>query len=106
MGGATYYLLRNPTALKTLQEEIRGAFKVEDDITIANTGELKYLIAVLNEALRVYPPVPIGLPRIVPEGGAVINGTWVPAGVSKLSALLSLLPHSRVENSLYTSAYG
>lgn len=32
----------------------------------------------LSEALRLYPPVPVGSPRIIPEGGAKILGQWIP----------------------------
>lgn len=30
----------------------------------------------------MYPPVPTGLPRVVPKGGAVISGRFVPENVS------------------------
>ncbi|KAH0425028.1 cytochrome p450 monooxygenase [Colletotrichum camelliae] len=36
-------------------------------------------LAVLNEGLRWYPPVPVGVWREVPEGGSAIAGNWVPA---------------------------
>lgn len=42
------------------------------------------MIAVLSETLRIFPVVPSGLPRRIPEGGAMINGEWVPPGVSFL----------------------
>jgi len=35
----------------------------------------------VEEGLRMYPPVPNGLPRRVPAGGAEINGKHIPAGV-------------------------
>lgn len=40
------------------------------------------MLAVLNEALREYPPVTIGLPRVAPRGGGVVDGNPVPEGVS------------------------
>lgn len=40
------------------------------------------MLACLNEALRVYPPVPTGLPRVTPAGGRTILGRFVPQGVS------------------------
>ena len=30
----------------------------------------------------MYPPVPLGPPRLVPENGANVCGTFLPAGVS------------------------
>jgi cytochrome P450 len=37
--------------------------------------------AVINESLRIYPPVPIGVARIAPKGGAMVAGVFVPGGV-------------------------
>jgi cytochrome P450 len=45
---------------------------------------LKVLQATIYEGMRIYPPVPAGLQRIVPKGGATIAGYSVPEGVSKL----------------------
>lgn len=40
------------------------------------------MLAILNEALRMYPPVTSGLVRTVPRGGAEIAGHFTPEGVS------------------------
>lgn len=40
------------------------------------------MLACLNESLRRYPPVAGSLPRIIPKGGAMIDGKFVPEGVS------------------------
>ncbi|KFY72655.1 hypothetical protein V499_07239 [Pseudogymnoascus sp. VKM F-103] len=78
LSGVTYHLLKNPETLKKLVGEIRGAFATEEEITLIGVGKLKYLLAVLDEGLRMYPPVPVGLPRNIPAEGAVINGKYVP----------------------------
>jgi cytochrome P450 len=67
--------------MKKLTSEIRGAFKSEDEIDFVSVSTLPYLLACLDEALRIYPPVPIGLPRVVPKGGASIAGNYVPEKV-------------------------
>ena len=36
------------------------------------------LLGITNEALRLYPPVPRGLQRVTPPGGAWIAGRFVP----------------------------
>jgi cytochrome P450 len=89
--GTIWNLLKNPATYKSLTDEIRGTFKSVDEITIVNLGHLKYLTAVINEGLRVYPPVPSPMPRvIVPEGGMVC-GKWLPGGVCYPRCFLKLL---------------
>ncbi|KAK3998014.1 Isotrichodermin C-15 hydroxylase [Cladorrhinum sp. PSN332] len=78
LSGVTYLLMTNPEAMKKLAAEIRGAFKSDEEIDFATVSNLPYLLACLDEALRMYPPVPTGLPRVVPRGGASIAGHYVP----------------------------
>ncbi|KAI3401428.1 hypothetical protein diail_10862 [Diaporthe ilicicola] len=78
LSGVTYLLLTNPETLKKLTEEVRSTFKEESEITINTAGQLTYMLACLDEALRCYPPVPIGNPRVVPKGGKVFGGKYVP----------------------------
>jgi averantin hydroxylase len=82
LSGVTYLLLRNPDKMRKLVDEIRNRFKNEDEISIHSVAELKYLLAVLDEALRMYPPVPMNPNRLVPKGGVVVCGKFVPEGVS------------------------
>jgi cytochrome P450 len=82
LSGVTWYLLKHPEQYKKLVAEIRSAFKSDADITIENLARLKYLRACLEEGLRMYPPVPIGLPCLVPPQGAEVCGQWIPGGVS------------------------
>ncbi|KAJ8061999.1 hypothetical protein OCU04_009781 [Sclerotinia nivalis] len=82
LNGATYYLLQGPTVLKNLAIELRSNFKTQEDLTLHALAACKYLNAVLEEALRIYPPVPTTLPRVVPEGGSIVSGQYVPAGVT------------------------
>ncbi|CAG8908965.1 unnamed protein product [Penicillium egyptiacum] len=90
LSGVTYLLLRNPRVLAKLQDEIRSAFTKEEEITLESCNKLEYCLAVLTEALRLYPPVAVGLPRIVDAQGDMIAGNWVPGGtvvsVSHLAA--------------------
>ncbi|OBT62545.1 hypothetical protein VE03_07403 [Pseudogymnoascus sp. 23342-1-I1] len=82
LSGATYHLLKNPRVMEKLKREIRETFKEEKDIDVAGVNGLEYMLAVLDEAMRMYPPVPAGLPRNVPGDGDVINDRWVPGGTS------------------------
>ena len=82
LSGVTWLLLSNPDKLEKLTREVREAFKEESDINFSSVQCLEYTLACLNESLRLYPPIAMGLPRQVPEGGAVISGGYVPEGVS------------------------
>lgn len=75
-------LLRSPDALMKATKEIRAVFAAEDEITVASTAKLEYLTATIQEGIRMGPPAGIGIPRVVQQGGAMIAGDFVPAGVS------------------------
>lgn len=64
-----------------LQEEVRSAFTRYEEIDSASTIPLKYLKAVAQEAMRIYPPLPFALPRVVPEPGCHVDGKFLPGGV-------------------------
>lgn len=49
-----------------------------------------YLNAVMTEALRFYPPVPVGGPRVSP--GAYVDGVYIPAEVSLIPLIPVLSP--------------
>ena len=81
LSGATYELLKHPEMLQKLVAEIRTTFKSESDIHLGTVGDLPYLEAIIEESLRVYPPVPMQPSRVASRGDMVC-GKWVPAGVS------------------------
>ncbi len=77
----TWYLAHDQAILSKVQHEVRNTFQSYAAIDAQSTSRLSYIHAVCLEALRVYPPLPLGLPRLVPEPGAVIDGHVVPGGV-------------------------
>lgn len=78
VSGLTYYLLKNPESLEKLVAEVRGAFPTTDAMTMEQLAALPYLAACIKEAFRLYPPVPLGLPRLTPPEGSTIVGEFVP----------------------------
>ena len=80
LSGTTFNLLRNPGVLRRVSNEVRSAFASSNEITIDAVSHLPYLLAVLNESLRMYPPVPVVAGRIVPSGGDTIDGHYLPGG--------------------------
>ena len=77
----TYLLTQNMQSMRKLTEAIRTTFPDEDSITVLGLSHIPYLTACIEEALRLFPPVPEGLPRVAPPQGDVISGEWVPGGV-------------------------
>ena len=85
----TYYLCKYPDKQAILQREIRNVFTERNQITGDEVARLPYLNAVIEEALRLFPPTPFGLPRISP--GATIDGIWIPKGVSLLICFICVI---------------
>jgi cytochrome P450 len=63
-----------------LANEIRGAFASEADIDMKTTARLPYLMATIDEILRVYPPAAETPPRVSP--GAELEGEHIPKGTA------------------------
>ena len=80
LAGMMSMLCRNPEASAKLNAEIRGAFARTEEITCDAVKNLTYLGAVIEEALRIFPPASY-FPRRTPPGGCEIAGTWVPPDV-------------------------
>ncbi|KAJ5248736.1 Cytochrome monooxygenase lcsI [Penicillium chermesinum] len=89
LSGFVYYVTTHPDVYQKVVSEVRGSLKSYEDISFQNINSLTYLLATLEESLRMYPPVPGLLPRVVPKGGALINGQFVPEGVSVAGAHFS-----------------
>jgi cytochrome P450 len=77
-----YFLTKNPEKLETLTAEVRGSFASDEEICLTDLALLRYLCACIEEAMRLMPPAPTGLPRIVPAQGMTICGETVPPKVS------------------------
>jgi cytochrome P450 len=82
-----YYLLKNPTCLEKLLEELddnaRDGFfsnTTSGVVTWAESQKLPYLDACVKEAFRVHPAAGLPLERIVPPAGAEIAGHHVQGG--------------------------
>ncbi|KAK0773472.1 hypothetical protein LTR38_016552 [Friedmanniomyces endolithicus] len=80
--GILFFILTHPHSYERLMAEITAAFGSETDITIASTHNLEFMDAVINESLRLYPPVAITMPRRTPLGGETIDGIYVPGGMT------------------------
>ncbi|XP_028315721.1 cytochrome P450 3A40-like isoform X2 [Gouania willdenowi] len=74
-----YCLARNPKIMKCLQKEIDATFPNKDPVTYEALMQMEYLDSVVNEGLRLYPPL-ARLERMAKET-VKINGTTIPKGM-------------------------
>ncbi|KAF4554825.1 Cytochrome P450-like protein 8 [Elsinoe fawcettii] len=78
-----YHILKNPVVYKTVQEEIDSAVaegRVSNPVTFKEAQALPYLQAVIKEGIRVHPATGWTMPRVVPKGGGVFGGHFLPEG--------------------------
>ncbi|KXG49876.1 Cytochrome P450, E-class, group I [Penicillium griseofulvum] len=75
LSGLTFWLLKTPEVLEKVTNEVRSVMLSEADITFNNvTASLPYMNACINEAFRMYPPVPTGLQRFTPSTPIEVSG--------------------------------
>ncbi|KAJ4322848.1 pisatin demethylase [Fusarium piperis] len=83
LSSIVYYLYSNPRTLGRLREEFdkfAKAGELSNPISFEQAQKMAYLQAVIKEALRLHPGVGTQLTRVVPKGGAVIEGQFFPEG--------------------------
>ncbi|KAK1470428.1 averantin oxidoreductase [Colletotrichum tamarilloi] len=80
LSGLVWLLLKHPRVYDKLATEIRTMFERPEDITMISVNECRYLLACIEETLRIYPPSPQPHPRIIPPGGATVDNEFLPEG--------------------------
>ncbi|KAF5869440.1 putative cytochrome p450 family protein [Botrytis fragariae] len=76
-----FYLFHNPHALQSLRSELAHIFSSSIPTRVLAVENCKYLRACIDEAMRLCPPAPTALPRVVCEGGIEVLGIHFPEGV-------------------------
>lgn len=64
--------------------------KLRGELSTAAPGDSKFLAALINETLRLHPPVPSGVLRQTPPEGLRFGSTFVPGGVTVSTPIWSL----------------
>ncbi|XP_047983777.1 cytochrome P450 71A6-like [Salvia hispanica] len=88
-------LIRNPEAMKTLQNEVREVAGSKDEIDEQDLEKMSYLKAVMKESLRLHSPIPLLVRRestqdTIVLGYDVASGTRVMINVWAISRDSSL----------------
>jgi cytochrome P450 len=77
-----FNLLHNPEKLAKVNAEVRSSFDTTSAIRLPAVNHLQYLNACIEEAMRINPPVPGALDRVVLPGGLTIDGEHIPEGTT------------------------
>jgi cytochrome P450 len=88
-----YYMIRLPGAWERARAEVDAA-GIGGMPTYADTLKLHYLQTCIKEAMRVFNPASMGLPRVVPKGGMTIGNRTFPAGTD-VSVSIWVMHHSK-----------
>ncbi|KAJ3494886.1 hypothetical protein NLG97_g3787 [Lecanicillium saksenae] len=80
LSAVIYYSAMNPKCLALLVSEIRSSFVSEAEINLISVQNLRYMLAAVDEAMRLRPGAPSGQTRVIAEGGDTILGRFVPEG--------------------------
>lgn len=78
-----WHIMHNPEVLRKLREEIdefTQQGKCSDNITFKESQEMPYFQAIIKEALRMHSATGLPMWRVVPAGGAEIDGRFFPEG--------------------------
>jgi cytochrome P450 len=80
-----YHFAKNPALVKKLREELKDkGIENNDSFSVPALQYLSYLNGLINETLRLHPPVPGGIFRNTPREGVVIDGKHLPGGVKTI----------------------
>ncbi|KAK5736331.1 hypothetical protein LTR17_007495 [Elasticomyces elasticus] len=75
-----FYLAQDPSQVTKLREELRPL--TEGDWSDKDIRHAPHLNGAINEALRLHPPVPSGLPRLTPPEGMRIGDIYIPGSTT------------------------
>ena len=73
-----YHIAADPSLAQRLREEIGPLMEVDGKFSNAKLVDAPFLNGVINETLRLHPPVPSGVFRQTPPEGITVGETFVP----------------------------
>ena len=82
-----YAVLRHPEVKRKLQQELSSC---SDSPGFEELQSKQYLKWVIEEGLRLYPPIPTSLARKVPDNGAILGGYMLPSGTDVVTQAMTM----------------
>ena len=73
-----YHLALSPIIVQNLRKELQPLMKEDGSFDNKELQNAEYLNGVINETLRLHPPVPGGVSRLTPKEGVQIGEVRVP----------------------------
>jgi hypothetical protein len=77
-----YHLAKSGQVFSKLRRELDSFYKPGSESEFRDLQEAEYLNGVINETLRLHPPVPSGVLRVTPPEGITIGSTFIPGNVT------------------------
>jgi cytochrome P450 len=88
-----YYMIRHPDAWQRARAEVDRA-GVQGVPSFSDAQKLPFLQACIKEAMRIFGPASMGLPRVAPKGGLTIGDRTIPEGTT-VSINIWVIHHSK-----------
>ena len=85
-----YHLALRPDLVERLHKELRKINFTVGETTHSTLANVKFLDALISEALRLHPPIRSGPERMTPPEGLQIGETYVPGNIRIQTPLYSL----------------
>lgn len=77
-----YYLASNPPQVDKLRAELKTLISPDKPFSAKDVQYGEHLNGLINETLRMHPPVPSGTFRTTPEEGITIDGVYIPGNIN------------------------
>lgn len=77
-----YHLAQDPQQVDKLRYEITPQIDSPEGIVPVKLQHLDHLNGIINETLRLHPPVPTAIPRLTPPEGIQIADVFVPGNIT------------------------
>ena len=93
-----YYLAKHPAHVQNLREELKSIWRPDETFNVRDVQNAKHMNGIINEVLRMHPPVPSGVFRKTPPQGIMVDGVSIPGGIN-ISIPLHAIGRCKHDNS-------